>query len=144
MVDSAGAAPTPPKPETFRPPELTSLASLTDGRQPGDYKSVYPWAAWIQIIVEFIYLIAVELICIGLLFGLAIYAVRKQETGFFFNVLGPYPASAPVVAYLSIAFSGACGGCTFPSNGCIIRSQRCNGIGIEPCGASWSPFRLVS
>jgi hypothetical protein len=113
MDDSLGAAPPPPKPETFKPPELTSLASLTDGRLPGDYNSVYPWTVWIQIVAEFVFLIAAELVCVGFLLGLAIYVVRTQETGLFFDLLGPYPASAPVVAYLSIALSGVCGGCTF-------------------------------
>jgi hypothetical protein len=113
MADSLDTAPTPPKLETFTPPEPTSLASLTDGRPPGYYKSVYPLNCWVHIAAEFIYLIAVELICVGILFGLAIYAVRMQESGFFFDLLGPYPASVPVVAYLSIALSGACGGCTF-------------------------------
>jgi hypothetical protein len=113
MDDSLRAPPAPLMPEPFKSPELTSLASLTDGRPPGYYKSVYPWTVWIQIVIEFIYLIAVELICVGILFGIAIYITRKQETGFLFTLLGPYPASEPVVAYLSIALSGACGGCTF-------------------------------
>jgi hypothetical protein len=110
MSDSLGGAHTP---ENFKPPGLTSLASLTDGRPPGHYKSIYPWTVWIQIVVEFIYLIAVELVCLAFLLELAIYAGRKQETGFFFHLLGPYPTSAPLVAYLSIALSGTCGGCTF-------------------------------
>lgn len=112
MADSPGSAPAPPTSETFKPPELTNLASLTDGRAPGSYKSIYPLSAWVHIVVEFVYLLAVELICVVILFGLAIYAVRMQTTGVFFNLLGPYPASSRLVAYLSIALSGACGGCT--------------------------------
>jgi len=100
-------------PENFKPPGLTSLASLTDGRPPGRYESIYPWGVWVQIIIEFSYLIAAELVCIGLLFSLAIYSVRMEKEGFFFNLLGPYPESAPIVAYMSIGLSGACGGCTF-------------------------------
>jgi hypothetical protein len=55
MADSVRAAPTPPKPEAFSPPQLTSLASLTDGRRPGDYESVYPFSCWIHISAEFLY-----------------------------------------------------------------------------------------
>jgi hypothetical protein len=96
MADSLDAALTPPKPETFKPSELTNLASLTDGRPPGYYKSVYPLNCWIHIVAEFIYLIAVELVCVGLLFKVAIYAVRRQDSGFFFDLLGPYPGSASI------------------------------------------------
>jgi hypothetical protein len=113
MVDSLRVAPAPAKSEPSRLPETTNLATLTDGRSPGEYKSVYPLAVWAQIAAEFGYLIAVELICVGFLLGLAIYVVREKDTGFFFDLLGPYPASAPIVACLSIALSGACGGCTF-------------------------------
>lgn len=113
MADSSGAVSTPQKSETFKPPELTSLASLTDGRPPGCYKSIYPLSVWIQIVVEFVYLIAIEIACLGALLELTLYAERMQKAGFFFDLLGPYPASAPIVAYLSIGLSGACGGCTF-------------------------------
>jgi hypothetical protein len=113
MADSTGAAPTPQKPEEFTPPELTSLASLTDGRPRGSYESIYPLIVWAQILAEFLYLVIVELFCLGLLFWLMIYAVQGQKAGFWFDILGPYPTSAPLVAYLSIGLAGACGGCTF-------------------------------
>jgi D-serine dehydratase len=101
------------RPEPFTPPELTSLASLTDGRPAGAYESAYPLGVWTQIAVELIYLVSAEIISLTLLLMLAIYASRMQKTGFFFDLLGPYPASANLVAYLSIGLSGACGGCTF-------------------------------
>ena len=43
----------------FGPPEGTDLASLTDGRKPGDFLSRYSWSAWFQIIIELIYLFIV-------------------------------------------------------------------------------------
>jgi len=99
--------------EKFGPPETTSLASLTDGRAPGEFASVYPVSVWIQIVLELIYLLVIELACFAGLVLLALYSIRQQNSGIVFQLLGPYPGSAPLVAWASITLAGACGGCTF-------------------------------
>ena len=38
------------QPEDFGPPDVTSLASLTDGRVPGDFTTRYSVSAWIRFV----------------------------------------------------------------------------------------------
>jgi hypothetical protein len=53
--------------EKFETPEITSLASLTDGRGIGDYRTAYPFSAWAQIIAELLYLLVVLAVAFGIL-----------------------------------------------------------------------------
>ena len=109
---SSSGAPENCNPEEFTSPEPPSLSSLTDGRKIGDFVSVYPNIAWVQIIAEFVYLIAIMLAAFYALAELAIFAVKQPTTGFLFDLFGPAPANLRLIAYASIALAGACGGCT--------------------------------
>jgi len=113
MNDSAGLKPPSKVPEDLSASDIADLTSLTDGRAPGDYKTIYPLSVWVQILVEFIYLVIVQFACFAALVLLALYVVRAQKSGLVFDLIGSYPASARLVAYASITLAGACGGCTF-------------------------------
>jgi hypothetical protein len=58
MNDLTGGSERPP--EKSGSPIATDLASLTDGRKPGEYNSIYPVGAWFQIALELVYLVAFE------------------------------------------------------------------------------------
>ena len=81
-----------PSPDKFAPPGITDLATSTDGRKPGEYYSIYPASAWVQIVLELLYLVAAQII---------------------FDLFGPYSENKHLTAYASIGLSGVCGGCTF-------------------------------
>jgi hypothetical protein len=100
-------------PEVFSPPGITDLNSLTDGRNEGAYSTAYRWGAWLQIIVELIYLVALLLSGLVGLVLLAKYAVfRENNSGFVFGLLGPADRSRMLQLYVTIALSGVCGGCS--------------------------------
>jgi hypothetical protein len=111
MSDSA--SPSEQLPEKFAPPSNTDLASLTDGRRPGEYKTIYPASVWAQIGLELFYLVVFELFCIYALILLALYVLHGHQGQFFYDLVGPYTDNKHLVAYASIGLSGACGGCTF-------------------------------
>jgi hypothetical protein len=113
LAEPSSASSKESKPEPFGPPGITSLATLTDGREPADFRTRYGSAAWVQIGFELIYLLLVLATSFIGLALLAIYAVQRPTSGFVFNLFGPYPASATLVAWASITLGGACGGCTF-------------------------------
>ncbi len=100
------------QPEQFGTPEITSLASLTDGRAVGEYHSAYPATAWIQIVAELSYLLLVVAISFGALVLLAKYVVLKEASGPVFALIGPQPSAAPLVIYAAATFAGICGGCS--------------------------------
>ena len=94
------------QPEQFGTPEITSLASLTDGRAVGEYHSAYPATAWIQIVAELSYLLLVVAISFGALVLLAKYVVLKEASGPVFALIGPQPSAAPLVIYAAATFAG--------------------------------------
>jgi len=96
----------------FEPPGITDLASLTDGRKVGEFRSCYPRSAWIQIAVELAYLLTILLLCFAALVLLAKYTILDEKTGLVHSLLGDLPKSAPFVLWASVALSGAVGGCT--------------------------------
>jgi hypothetical protein len=112
MSDSPEALAPQPS-EKFSPPAITDLASLTDGRKPGEYSSIYSRSAWVQIGIEFAYLVCSQLACFYCLVLLALYVLHGQKGELIFDLIGPYKANQHLVAYASIGFSGVCGGCTF-------------------------------
>lgn len=105
-------APAPSKQsESFEPPGITDLASLTDGRREGEYKSVYPIWAWVQIVFELSYLLSVLGLCFAALILLAEYVLLEKQSGLVHNHFGALPKSMPLVTWAAVGFSGACGGC---------------------------------
>jgi hypothetical protein len=100
------------QPEQFDKPEITSLASLTDGRAVGEYQSAYPATAWFQIIVELLYLLLVLAISFGVLVLLAKYVVLKESSGPVFALIGPPESATPLVVYAAVTLAGICGGCS--------------------------------
>jgi len=103
----------PARPETLSPPGITELASLTDGRDPGEYETRYPVSAWIQIGLEMVYLLALEGFALFALIAMALYVLHGAQGGAIFDFIGPYKGNERLVAYASIGLSGGCGGCTF-------------------------------
>lgn len=100
-------------PKPFGPPEVTSAESLTDDRNRGDYASVYPWTAWIQIIFELLYLLSMLL---GALFGLALLAsalLLGPPRDFLPWLTGGPPPNSEMSLWLATGLAGVCGGCAF-------------------------------
>lgn len=108
-TEASGSKPSEP----LTPPGVTDLASLTDGRRPGEYVTIYPTCAWVQICAEFIYLIVIEAAAGLALVLLALYVLHGAPGNLFFDALGPYENNKHLVAYASIGLAGTCGGCTF-------------------------------
>ena len=48
------------------------VSDLTDGRKAGDFASRYPISAWVQIVIEFAYLVLVLSFCACMLIRLGI------------------------------------------------------------------------
>jgi hypothetical protein len=97
-------------PEGFGPPEITSLASLTDGRRPGDFTSKYPLSAWIQIFCELTYLLVVlggSILCLA---WMARAVVLASPRGFFPDAFGEIPGNTALLVWTAAALAGACGG----------------------------------
>lgn len=100
------------RPDAFGPPEITSLASLTDGRPIGDYRSVYSFWAWVQIATELAYLLLI--LCFAF-FGLVLLAkhVVLKETGDAISAaLGSNKDATPLIIYAAVTLAGMCGGCS--------------------------------
>jgi hypothetical protein len=86
------------------------LASLTDGRLPGDFASKYSASAWFQILLELLYLLAVLVGGILFLAWMAKAVVLATPRGFFPEFLGEIPANTPLLVWMAAALAGACGG----------------------------------
>lgn len=97
-------------PKTFGPPEITDLASLTDGRKPGEYASAYPASAWFQIILELIYLLGILCGSITLLSWLAIALVLRLADLPLPGWFGSVPENRTLIVWAAAALAGACGG----------------------------------
>jgi len=100
------------KGEVFGEPDPTSLASLTDGRLPGNFTSAYPRGAWIQIVIELIYLLSVLAAALVALALLARFALLNEGPDFVKQAFGPYTAGHQLVTWASTALGGLCGGCS--------------------------------
>jgi hypothetical protein len=94
----------------FGPPEITNLASLTDGRIPGDFRSRYPASAWLQICLELVYLLVILFGGVLCLVWLARAVVLEVPRGFFPGVFGETPGNTPLLVWAAAALAGACGG----------------------------------
>lgn len=86
------------------------MASLTDGRPPGDFASKYSSSAWFQILLELLYLLAVLVGGILLLAWMAKAVVLATPRGFFPELLGEIPTNTPLLVWMAAALAGACGG----------------------------------
>lgn len=111
--DSSTALPDDARPrEGFSPPGLTNLASLTDGRRPGEYQTKYPWSAWLQICIELSYLL---LVVVGSILGL-IWMAKAVVLGpphhFLPELFGTVPGNMPLLVWAAAGLAGACGGAT--------------------------------
>jgi hypothetical protein len=100
-------------PEVFGPPpNATDLDSLTDGRDEGAYATKYGAGAWVQIVLELVYLVAMLVCALAGLGLLAKFAVFKEQSGLVFSLLGPAERSRILQLYTTVALSGVCGGCS--------------------------------
>lgn len=97
-------------PSPFGPPEITTLAELTDGRARGDYQSVYSRSAWVQICLELTYLFAIIVLSVIGLICIAITVVLGQDHSLLPEWLGKAPANKPILVWAAAGLAGACGG----------------------------------
>ena len=105
-----GPSPSNSNPEGFGPPSITNLASLTDGRPPGDFASRYSGTAWLQICGELFYLLAT---LAGSVYGLVLIAlvtVLAPLDSPLPDFMGKSPENMPLLVWTAAALSGACGG----------------------------------
>lgn len=97
-------------PEVQADSDAESRASLTDGREAGDYKSRYPAAVWVQIVIELVYLLVV---LVGALVGL-VWLAKALTLGpphEFLPWLTGTPTPNPSISiWVAIGLSGAAGG----------------------------------
>lgn len=91
---------------------LGERASLTDGRDPGDYRSRYARDAWFQIIAELTVVTTLLLLALVGLFSIARHAIHGQTSGFVADLLGPYPSSRRLLELAAMSLGGLCGGCS--------------------------------
>jgi hypothetical protein len=93
--------------------EPQPAVELTDGRQPGHFVSRYPWGAWFQIGLEFIFLVmvmaavSISLLTIGKVVGARPTAPQDIALGL------QYPRDRNFLIWVSIALSGSAGGTAF-------------------------------
>jgi hypothetical protein len=90
------------------------IPGITDGRKPGDFFSRYTCGAWVQILIELIFLVILLVGGLALLFfvgyGLAIADQSQSgKVAFYFDL----PQHRTFLIWVSIAISGAIGGVTF-------------------------------
>lgn len=100
------------QPEDFRPPDVTSLASLTDGRDLGDYRSYYDFAAWAQIVAELLYLVSILVVALGSLAAVGMSIVLGASHQVMPELLGTMPNNAALLLWATVGLSGVCGGAT--------------------------------
>lgn len=109
--------PSPTSPNVERSPVSSSARPqgqeerLTDDRSPGQWETRYPRNAWIQIIIELVYLVSG--LCLGLLFlyQIAIAAHAANGPSLWPKIFDG--ASRHTLALGSVAIGGACGGFAF-------------------------------
>lgn len=98
--------------EKFGPPEVTNLATLTDGRKACEFRSCYPLEAWIQILLELIYLVVILFGSLIALFLLAKAVLVGPPNEFFPQIFGNAGTNEVLSVWLSIVLAGAIGGAT--------------------------------
>jgi hypothetical protein len=96
--------------EGFGPPEITSLASLTDGRVRGDFATRYSTSAWVQICLELLYLLLILVVGISCLAWMARAVVLGLSSGPFAELFGETPRNTPLLVWAAAGLAGACGG----------------------------------
>ena len=103
------------EPANSSKPTIPSLSSkdehLTDDRPPGDWRTRYPWKAWTQIAVEFLYLLIGLGLALSLLYQIAISAHAVNGPGLWPRAFTG--ASRHTLALGAVAVGGACGGFAF-------------------------------
>jgi len=87
---------------------------MTDGRKPGDFFSRYPGSAWIQIVVELFYLVALLGVSLVVLFviGYDVSSSPARNSGFIASYF-ELSRDRALLIWISLALAGAVGGATF-------------------------------
>lgn len=84
---------------------------LTDNRAPGDWRSRYSRAAWVQIVAELAYLTVGLLLALSFLYQIAVSAHAVNGPGLWPQAFKG--ASRHTLALGAVAIGGACGGFAF-------------------------------
>lgn len=93
---------------------LQPAVELTDGRTPGEFFSRYPLSAWLQIGVEFSFLIGVLItVSYGLLRIGAVVSASPQPSTHQLPLGLIYPQDRRFLLWVSVALSGSAGGTAF-------------------------------
>lgn len=93
--------------------EPQPAVELTDGREPGNFATRYPLWAWLQIGLEFVFLLVVlTAVSVSLLtIGKAVGAKPALPQDIAFGL--KYPTDRTFLLWVSIALSGTAGGTAF-------------------------------
>src|SRR5579883_645387 len=117
-------------------PSGTDLVSLTDGREAGTYTSNYSFGAWVQIVVEFWYLV-------GILTArwLALSCWRNlrctgSKPALFLAFLDQWNAANLSYCMRPLLFPGYAAVAVLHSNGCITRWHTGSGTATALSGGS--------
>lgn len=89
-------------------------AELTDGREPGNFRSRYPASAWAQIAGEFAFLVTILVLVAHalLIIGRLVGADSPADAGTLpFNI--EYPEDRRFLIWVALALSGVAGGTAF-------------------------------
>lgn len=108
-------SPTPlePKmpPQSANPQPPSRDRQLTDERNQGQWRTRYPWPAWIQIMLELGYLVVGLILALLLLYQIAVSTHALNGPGLWPKMFEG--ASRHTLALGAIAVGGACGGFAF-------------------------------
>jgi hypothetical protein len=98
-------------PETPKPGQSSGRTHLTDDRLPGNWKSRYSRGAWIQILLELLYLVSGLALALSLLYQIAVSTHAVNGPGIWPSAF--HGASRHTLAIGAVAVGGACGGFAF-------------------------------
>ena len=99
------------------PPVAVETDNRLDHRQPGQWASRYGSSAWVQIVIEFAYLVLMLLTCtVGLIwigYHVAPSSPDNHQSMALFGIDFTYPKDRRFLLWMSIGFSGMIGGSCF-------------------------------
>lgn len=86
---------------------------LNDDRNPGFWRSRYDFSAWIQIILELLYLIFVLVFCISLLIDVSTSSLSEVAPDYMTSRITGLNFTSDMVKWYALAISGLIGGTVF-------------------------------
>ncbi len=97
--------------------DVSETNNKLDHRQLGQWASRYGGSAWVQIGIEFAYLVLILLICTAGLIWIGYYVAppspADHQSMTLFGITFAYPKDRNFLLWISVGFSGMIGGCCF-------------------------------